>query len=82
MSERERAQSEAAKVAGKIEGVKHLLDIVVIMIADDATRARVTGVGHGLMRMYQTEQAKWRDRFIEAVQEELRDGVWAGSRVR
>jgi len=66
----------AASAEGKMEGVKHLLDVVQIIIADDETRSRVTNAGHELLKLYQHEHALQLDRFIESVRGDLRRGFW------
>ena len=73
-SERERAQIRAANAEGKMEGVKHLLDVAALIIHDDETRARVTNAGHELLKVYAKEHALQLDRFIASVRGELEHG--------
>jgi hypothetical protein len=67
LSERERAQIRAASAEGKMEGVKHLLDIVGVVVHDDETRDRLLTAGHELLHLYAKEHAIQIDRFIASV---------------
>lgn len=59
-----------------MEGVRHLLDIVCIIIGDDQTRERVTNAGHELLRIYAGEHRKQIDRFIDSARSDFAQGVW------
>lgn len=66
LNERDKAQIEAAKAEGRVDGVRHLLDVVVLMITNDDERARVTNAGHELLRVHEKQRQIQIDRFIAA----------------
>ena len=66
LSERDKAQIEAAKAEGRIDGVRHLLDVVVLLITSTEERSRVTNAGHELLRIYEAQRQTQIDRFIAA----------------